>query len=325
MHARFSLFVFMLVGFLASPARAEVFLQGESILTVATAQTLGCTDSDGGGGATEATAACAAFGYTAAASAQTSSSASASGGSVSVLAEGGATSVGGNGNQNASGNGTSTAVITWQMTTDTHYSVSSLALPTPGNATAGLEDAVGNPLATSGVVPAGFYVLLAHTMASALAQDVNGAESVSAGPFSASAHVTFAEVGSPTLVLGTITVAGVGRPGLVVDAFVGQTIVASAITAADGSYLLPNLPGTVTLEISDPTGVLAMQTSGPLTPPQTVNVDLPPPSVPLLSATFAGVMAGVLAAAGRRAAKRAGRSSRDRALHGSEEDRRASG
>jgi hypothetical protein len=288
----------------AGPARAEVFVQGNSILTVATAFTLGCNESHGGGGATDALALCAANGYTAGAAAHTESGASASGGSVSVFAEAGATSVGGSANRTASGNGTSTAVITWQMTTDTHYAVSSVSLPTPANASAVFEDTLGNPLATSGVLAPGFYVLRGTTMASAFAMDVNGAESVSAGPFSASADVTFADVGSPTLVLGTITVGGLGTAGLRVDALASQTVVASAITAADGTYLLPDLPGTITLRISDPTGVVPTKTSGALSPPQTFDLDLPPPSVPALAAPFAVALGAALLVAGRKACTR---------------------
>lgn len=307
MQHRLSISISILLAFSSTPALAEVFLQGESILTLATALTLGCNESDGGAAATEATAACAAFGYTAAASAQTSSLASTSGGSVSVAAEAGATSVGGNGNQSASGNGTSTVAITWQMTADTHYSVSSLVTPTPLNATAELQDAMGNPLPASGVLSPGFYVLLGHTMASALARDVNGAESTSAGPFSASGDVTFADVGSTTLVLGRITVGGLGKAGLLVEAVVGQTVVASAITAADGTYLLPNLPGAITLQVTDPAGALPTQVSGTLTPPETFDLDLPA-RVPVLSAPLGLALAVALIVAGRSAA--AGRARR---------------
>lgn len=265
----------------ASPAAAQVIEQGSSLLTTANAIMPGCTDTDGGAGATEATASCSAMGYSGASSAVTTASSSTSGGEISAFGEASAGSIGPPATQSASANATSQATITWQMLSDTHYSMS---LATSGGATAQL-DAGGGALPASGVATPGFYTLSANASAFAQALDADGVVTVTVGPRSASARVRFAAVGSPTLILGTVSAGGIGAPGLLVEALDGAAVVASTLTGDDGSYLLPDLPGPVAIRASDPAGEFATQVSSPQTPPATFDADLAP-AVPALPGAF---------------------------------------
>jgi hypothetical protein len=270
---------------IASPglATAQAVELGTSILTTANASVLpgGCSVMDGGGGSTEATASCAAMGSTAAGSAQSSLSSSTSGGSATAFAQASATSSGGPSNLTATGQGGSSALVTWEMLSNTHYS---LRTTTSGTGVARLEGP--GPLPPSGILSPGFYTLRAQGTALAQAQDSNGAETVTAGPHTGTADVTFASVGSLTLILGTVTSGGSGAPGLLVEAIDGGAVVASTSTGDDGSYLLPDLPCSVVLRVSDPEGILATQFSGLLVPPATFDADLSA-VVPALSAPFA--------------------------------------
>ena len=256
---------------LPSGVPAQVLELGGSLLATATAETPGCSDSEGGANATEAVASCAAQGYTAAGSAGASLTSSTSGGSASAFAEAAASSTGSSSNFTASGLGNGAAVVSWSMGSDTHYSVS---ISAAGGASASFSDGTSGPLPPSGVLPADIYQLRADAFASAQAQDINGAESVTDGPKEAFARVTFAVVGSSTLIRGTVLAGVVGRPGLLVEALIGETVVASALTGDDGSFLLPDLPGTVTLRISDPGDSFLTEVSNPLTPPATFITDL---------------------------------------------------
>ncbi len=254
-------------------ASAQVTELGESRLASATATTPGCSESDGGADATAAAASCDAQGYTAAASAQASFTTSTSGGTVSASAQGVATSTGSPANQTATGSGSGQAVVSWSMASDTHYS---LSITVSGGGMASFSDGISGPLPSSGILAADDYELRAGADALAQAQDINGVETVMAGPADASARVHFAVVGSGTLILGIVLADGVGTPGLLVEALDGGSVVASTLTGDDGSYLLPDLLGVVTLRISDPAGGFATQISGPLAPPATFNADLVP-------------------------------------------------
>ncbi len=249
-----------------------VELSGSRVAT-ANATTPGCSESDGGADATAAAAACDAQGYTAAASAQASFGSSSSGGTVSAFAQGVATSTGSSSNFTATGAGSGQAVVSWSMLSDTHYS---LSVTQADGGTASFSDGMSGPLPSSGILPADIYQLRAGADALAQARDINGPETVTAGPAQASARVRFAVVGSTTLILGTVLAGGTGAPGLLVEALVGGSVVDSTLTGDDGSYLLPDLPGTVTLRISDPAGGFAPLISAPLSPPATFNADLEP-------------------------------------------------
>lgn len=252
---------------------AQVVEGGNSRVATANAVTPGCNEADGGAGATAAAASCDAQGYTAVASASASSTLSADGGTASASAYGVATSTGSISNFTATGSGNGQIALSWSMLSATHYS---LSVTVAGGGTAAFSDGMSGPLPPSGILPADVYQLNVGATALAQARDINGVETVIAGPVSASARVSFAEVGSTTLILGTVLAGGVGTPGLLVEARVGGTVVASTLTGDDGSYLLPDLPGTVTLRISDPAGGFAPRLSAPLMPPATFDVDLEP-------------------------------------------------
>ncbi len=285
--------------FLASalPGRstAEVFLQGTSILGLATAQTLGCNESDGGGGATQAQASCSFAGYAASASAEAEASGSTTGGQVRVFAEASASSVGGNQQNTASGVGTATVVVSWQITSDTQYSVESVVDSAPGGGTAGFTEGDGTPLPASGLLPAGFYALRADASAIALAEDRNGVEVSNVGPFNATARVVFAPVDSPSLLFGKVTSRSVGVGGLELAALVGGNVVATTRSGDDGGYLIDGLPGAVEIRVSDPTGQLPTALFGPVTPPARFDIELTSPPVPILSYPTQIVLAFVLA------------------------------
>jgi len=248
---------------------------------------------------TEASAACAAMGYTAVAHAETSLVASTSGGSVSVYGEASAHATGSPSQLNASGQATSIANITWYVSSNVHYSLSTAV---QGGASASFQDS-GGPLPPSGVLTTGYYTLYSNGNAYALARDINGAETVSVGPRIASAEVTFASVGSLTLIRGTVLGCGVPVQGLLVEAISGGSVVASAVTGNDGTYLLPDLPGAVDVRISDPNGVYATEVFANQTPPIVFDADLGK-QVPALPAPFAVAAALLLAWLARAALRR---------------------
>ncbi len=264
-------------------ALAQVIEIGESFVATAVAVTPGCTVSDGGADVTNATALCDAQGYTAAGTAQASLNSSETGGDVFAFAEAAATSTGSISNLTATGSGDGAAVVTWLMQSSTHYSRS---IAISDGASASFSSDISGPLGPSGIVPGDFYTLRANASALAQAQDINGVESVTDGPRDASMRIVFAVVGSITLIRGTVLADGEGIPGLLIEAMGNesngsegngnQAIVASTLTGDDGSYLLPNLAGTVTLRISDPQGMFLTQVSDPLTPPTSFNTNLLP-------------------------------------------------
>jgi hypothetical protein len=285
--------LWILLFILPDLAAAQVVEIGTSLLTSASASTPGgCSMMDGGAGFTEATASCAAMGYLGDGSAASSLFSSPAGGSVSVFAVAAATSTGSPSNLTASGQGDSHALVTWQLFSSYHYSLSTSLLD---SATASLSGTSG-ALPASGVLTPDFYTLRADGTAFALAQDQNGAETITQGPLAASASVTFAAVGSSTLIRGSVLACGVPVQGLLIEALSGESVVASTVTGDDGSYLLPGLPGAVTLRISDPNGVYATEISASLTPPLTFDADLPK-HVPALPAPFGGLAALMLASA----------------------------
>ena len=156
-------------------------------------------------------------------------------------------------------------------------------------------------LPPSGVATASdFYTLRADAFSNALAMDSNGAETVTDGPKSASAQVTFAEVGSSTLIRGTVTSGGVGQRAFLIEALQNGLVIAIATTGDDGTYLLAGLPGTVTIRVSDPEGDLATEFSAPLAPPSTFDAELGA-LVPALPTALVCVLATAVLLAARRA------------------------
>lgn len=275
----------------AAAARGDVFLQGDSLQTSAIVSMPGCTLSDGGANVPAAMIDCASQGYSAAASAAYTASATNAGGAVSVFAESAAGSIGGGAGQAASGSGTAIASITWQMTSSTHYSLAVTQDPTPGGATVVFQTSTGAALPPSGIVAAGFYDLRGDAIAFSLAEDDGGVQTVSVGPLTAAGEVSFAPVGSSSLVRGTVTAGGSAAPGLLVEALVGASIVAATTTGLDGTYLLDGLPGPVEIRVSDPALVLATQQSGVLTPPAVYDVDLAP--ITTVSTLSTSLLAGL--------------------------------
>jgi hypothetical protein len=76
-------------------------------------------------------------------------------------------------------------------------------------------------------------------------------------------------------------------------------VVATTRTGNDSSYLLDDLPASVTLRISDPANVFASETSSLLFPPTTFDADLEMnPSVPVLSDAVLSGLALLLALMG---------------------------
>jgi hypothetical protein len=147
----------------------------------------------------------------------------------------------------------------------------------------------------------------------AVAQDINGPERVPAIPITGEGSVTFAPVGSITLIMGVVLANGVGGgSGLLVEALdTGDLVIANTSTGDDGSYLLANVSGDVTVRASDPSGGFVAQRSAPLSAPATQNFDLAPaPAVPALSAPAIALLClmilGLVARAG--GSNRAGRS-----------------
>lgn len=113
------------------------------------------------------------------------------------------------------------------MASDTLYSLSTTI---SGGASASFSDGSSPPLPPSGTLRPDIYELCASASALAQAQDVNGVEIVTAGPREASAWITFAPVGSPTLIRGTVLAGGAGMAGLLVEARDGGIVIASALT-----------------------------------------------------------------------------------------------
>jgi hypothetical protein len=162
----------------------------------------------------------------------------------------------------------------------------------------------GGTLPASGTLPADIYSLIVSGNAFAVARDINGPETITAIPVTGEGSVRFALVGSMTLVMGVVLADGVGVSGLFVEALDADALVISSTsTGDDGSYLLPELVGVVTVRASDPAGGFVAQQSESLSPPATQNFDLAPtPAAPALSvfaiALLCGVMLGLTAWAG---------------------------
>jgi hypothetical protein len=300
----------LLLSILLIPASADaqVTPQGGSFQTTASANAPGCSDNDGGLGISPAAAACVdGQGYAASAGSSAGFAQDAQGGSATVSAEASATVIGSAAHQQSTGNASGIVGMSWLVGSDVHYSLSS---DVSGGGFAQLSDNMGI-LPPSGVLAAGnSYGFNAGASAFANAKDVNGAETVIATPSDATAVVTFAVVGSLTLVMGTATAGGGGMAGLLVEALDGsQVVVATTLTGDDGSYLLPSIGTTVTLRISDPGARFATAVSPPLSAPATFDTDLAPiPNVPALSGAWELVLVVALLAARRplRASGRAG-------------------
>ena len=264
--------------FLAPAAFAQITPVGGTVNAFAHVVIPGCDLTDGGVGSTEASTACSLSGYAAAADSTSTLTVHSFGGIVTGSAAGGATvpGLGTSGQSNA--NGSSSAVHTWQLGGDTHYTLQT-------EISGGGVVNFGSSLPPSGILSAGFYGLAVSASIAVVAFDSMGPETVNAVPESVMGRVTFAEFGSPTLIKGQVLAGGAAQPGLLIEALDGAVIVATAFTANDGAYLLPDLGPSVRLRISDPQGIFATQFSPPVAPPATFDADLgaavpiPPPVV----------------------------------------------
>lgn len=301
------------------PVSAQVVLQGGSFQTSSSANTTAsggatCSDPQGGVNVPMAASSCAdADGNTAAGSAQAIVFVDTQGADFSLTTSGGgAVTVGAPGplTAQANGGGSANAVRNWFMTNDTLYS---MAVATGADfaghaAAASVFVGFSGGSAASGLLSSGSYALNANV--SATAGGIETGLLTGAASASADVRLTFAEAASPTLVRGTVLAEGVGLPGLLVEAFDGATLIDSALTGDDGSYLLPGVTTSVTLRVSDPEGAFATIESGLLAPPATFDTDLSQASaVPALAPAPLGLAAFGMAGAGwlarrRRSARR---------------------
>lgn len=288
---------FLLLCLLSAPTAAQVTPLGGSFTSTAGANTPGCSDSDGGAGVSLATASCSdAQGYTAAGSGAAGFTQDANGGQAEASASASASSIGALPPQQSNGSGTGSASMSWFVGSNTYYSLASVSA---GSSLVNFSGSMGS-LPPSGILATGTYGLAVSAGANATASDVGGAQVVNATPASALGTLTFAAVGSPTLVRGTVTAAGLGRSGLLVEVLGpdrGSEGVIRTLTGDDGSYLLPFLVGAVTLRVSDPDGGFAPVISPPLTPPTVFDVDLAPAAVPLTAYPLLLIVATALVGA----------------------------
>jgi hypothetical protein len=293
-----SLVLFALLLVAAPSATAQILFQGGSFQTSVAANTPGCSDDLGGGvGVSPATASCVTGGYAAVANGAAGFSTHPNGGEVTASGEATATSVGPPSQGQSSANSTNNAGANWKLSVPTHYS---LVTDISGGAFVNFSGpGVAFPPPPSGILTGVDYGLNASVAVSATARDSNGAETVTAVPQAGAIVVTFAEVNSPTLIMGTVLAGGSPMPSLLIEALEGPVVVATTRTGNDSSYLLDDLPASVTLRISDPTNVFASETSSLLFPPTTFDADLEMnPSVPVLSDALLSGLALLLALMG---------------------------
>lgn len=286
---------------LSPVAMAQIVFQGGSFQTSVSATIPGCTDNAGAVGVSPASAFCSAGGYSAVASGAAGFSTHAQGGEVTASADAAATSTGGPPLQQSNAISTNNAGANWTLSVPTHYS---LVTETSGGAFVNFSGAgVPFPPPASGVLTGSAYGLAISTNANAIANDSNGAEIVTAIPQTGTASVTFAEVDSPTLIMGTVLAGGVPMANLVVEALDGVVVVATTRTGNDSTYLLDGIGVSVTLRLSDPSGQFAEETSPLLTPPATYDADLEVNTkVPVLGGPVLVGLALVLALVGARVA-----------------------
>ncbi|MEM7079628.1 MAG: hypothetical protein AAF513_13480, partial [Pseudomonadota bacterium] len=194
-------------------------------------------------------------------------------------------------NANATASGNASALENWTLSGDTHFSVA-LDSQSDFDGTASSANATatfsGGGGASSGILSAGTYSMLTSASSNAGASE-SGAQTGAANA-EAMGRVTFAPVGSPTLVRGTITAGGLAQPGLIVEAFDGTTLIDSALTGDDGSYLLPEVLVAATLRVRDPNGGFQTLETSVLAPPAVFDTNLPPLVVPALPLPFAGLL-----------------------------------
>ena len=111
-------------------------------------------------------------------------------------------------------------------------------------------------------------------------------------------QLTFARNASISLIMGTALAGGVGRSGLIVEAL-DPAPLATTSTGDDGSYLLPDITGPVTIRVSDPEGNFVTAESAPVSPPATVDFDLAPVvQLPALGGPLAVLLCLMLGVAG---------------------------
>jgi len=274
---------------LVPAATAQIIFQGGAFQTNVSANTPGCSDFGGDVGLSPASATCTTGGYSAVSSATAGFSTHPKGGATTASAEAAATSIGPPAQDQSSATSTNNASAGWKISVTTHYS---LVTETSGGAFVNFSGpGISFPAPASGILTGtgigDGYSLNVSVTASAFALDSGGAQTVTGVPQHVIASVTFAEVGSSTLIMGTVLAGGVAMPNLFVEALDGLVVVATTQTANDGSYLLDGLPTSVTLRISDPNSLFVTETSPLLFPPTTYNADLAPISaVPALGASM---------------------------------------
>lgn len=271
---------------LAPAALAQITFDGGSFQTEVSAGTPGCLD-DGidGVGVSPGTASCTTGGYSAVASATAGFSSQANGGEVTAAGEAEAATTGGPPLESSTAISTSTAGAAWILGAPAHYS---LVIESAGGAFTNFSGmGVPFPAPPSGIVTGTNYSLNVSVNMTAAANDLSGAEIVVATPQTVTASVTFAPVGSPTLIMGTVLAGGSAMPNLLIEALDGPVVVATTQTANDGSYLLDGLPASVNIRSSDPSGAFVTETSSLLFPPATYNTDLAPiTTIPALRGPF---------------------------------------
>ena len=260
-----------------SAASAQFTLSSSSTQTGASAVTPACSDlGNGGVGVPIATASCALpVGYTASASASASFSADAAGGVLSVTVQVDAATPGTTPVEVGNSNAFATSFASWSISAPVLYSVAITGTTAPS-----VQGNGGVSLPPSGSLAAGESLTVSmNPNRSAVARD--------SGPITATgseggeASVTLVPVGASDLISGTVLAGGNGMAGLLVEALVSGSPVASTTTASDGSYLLSGLPGLVVLRLSDPGGRFVTELSPSLWPPTTYDADLAPvPSAP---------------------------------------------
>ena len=282
----------------ASSASAQFTLSSSSTQTGASASTPSCNDfGNGGVGVPLATASCSGpAGYNVASSASASVVTNANGAALEVSAESAAVTPGTLTSKTSNGNAFATSFASWSVSASVLYSIS-VAGSTPLSITGNL----GVVLPPAGLLVAGDTLTVSfNPNVTALARDSGPVTDAAAA--SGEAEVTLVPLGASDLIMGTVLADGNAMAGLLVEALVSGSPIASTQTASDGSYLLPGLPGSVVLRLSDPGGQFVTELSPTLTPPATYDADLAPtPSVPGLPLTGGGILWGVCAVLGSRA------------------------
>lgn len=293
---------------LPGAASGQIILQTGSFQTSTAATTTAsggstCTDPGGGVNVPSGSSSCADVdGNTAAGSAQANVSVDTQGADFSLTANGSGSVVVGQPGPfaaQANGSGSANAVRNWFLTNDTLYSLA-VAKSAEFEGGAALANAIvsfSGGSAASGLLTSGTYSMTASVTAAA-----GGIETgllTGAASASANARLTFAEAASPTLVQGTVLGEGIGLPGLLVEALDRATVIDSALTGDDGSYLLPLVTTSVTLRVSDPAGGFTTVESTLLAPPATFDTDLvATPLVPTLTPSWLGVLAVLILGTG---------------------------